>query len=295
MVTPFDASGAVDLDRAVELARHLASHGSDSLVVSGTTGESPVLSDEEKVDLWRAVAAAVTVPVIAGSTTSDTAHSIELTAAAGAAGAAAVLAVTPYYSRPSQEGIARHFSAIAESTPLPVLLYDVPVRTGRKLQTATALRLAAAHPNIVGVKDASGDPVSTARLVAGAPDGFEVYSGDDSLTLPLLAIGVVGVVSVAAHWVGEEIAEMIARFLDGDVEGARRLNADLIEAVAFQASEDAPSPMPTKAVLRQLGIDVGQCRLPHGAADGALDEAAAALLAALGAWRSSRLAEAAHR
>ncbi|MGC9963156.1 MAG: 4-hydroxy-tetrahydrodipicolinate synthase [Acidimicrobiales bacterium] len=288
MVTPFDESGALDLDGAVGLAKHLAESGSDGIVATGTTGEAPVLSDSERADLLRALVESLTIPVIAGSTTNDTAHSVELTKAAEAAGVAGILAVTPYYNRPSQTGLTRHFTAVAEATSLPVVLYDIPVRTGRKIATETMLRLAREVPNVVAVKDAAGDVPGTARLLAEAPAGFECYSGDDVLTLPLLAVGAVGVISVAAHWVGLEIAEMIASFLDGDVERARQLNADTIEAVTFQSSDEAPNPMPAKAILRAMGLPAGQCRLPHGPAPEWLDERAEAVLTDLEEWRASR-------
>ena len=290
MATPFDADGRVDLDGAVALAHHLAGHGSDGLVVTGTTGEGPTLTDAERIDLWAAVAASVTVPVIAGSGTNDTAHSVELTRAATDVGAAGILAVTPYYNRPSQAGIAAHFAAIAEATTLPVIIYDIPVRTGRKVAMETMLHLAGAFPNVVGVKDASGDPAGTARLVAAAGSGFDCYSGDDALTLPLLAVGAVGVVSVASHWIGEELREMVRRFLEGDVEGARELNAGLIDAVAFQSGDDAPNPLPTKAVLRALGLPAGECRLPMGPAPDWLEPKARSMLTMLDSWRSARLA-----
>lgn len=291
MVTPFDEEGSVALDAAVELARFLQQNGSESLVVSGTTGEAPVLSDEEKIELWRAVTASVTVPVIAGATTYDTAHSLRLVAEAEAAGVAAILAVTPYYSRPSQDGLARHFAAVADSTSLPVIIYDIPIRTGRKVATDTMLRLARTHPNIVGVKDAAGNPAGTAELVAEAPAGLEVYSGDDSFTLPLLAIGAVGVIGVATHWVGVEIGEMIGRYLAGDVDGAARLNGELIEAVAYQTGDDAPNPMPAKAILRAMGFAVGECRLPNAPAPEWLEERASAVLADLESWRAGRRSE----
>ncbi len=281
MVTPFDADGALDIGAAVELARHLQSTGTEAIVVAGTTGEAPVLSNEEKVGLWEAVASAATVPVIAGSTTNDTAHDVELTKEAEKAGAAAILAVTPYYNRPSQTGISRHFSAIVDATSLPVVLYDIPVRTGRKIASDTMVRLAREHRNVIAVKDAAGDPAGTARLLAEAPPGFEVYSGDDSLTLPLLAIGASGVVSVAAHWLGPELAEMMSRYFGGDVDGAAQLNRELVDFVAFQASDEAPNPMPSKAILRAMGLHVGECRLPHGAAPAWLEERAEALLADL--------------
>ncbi len=191
MVTPFTADGSLDLDGAATLARWLVEHGNDGLVVAGTTGESPVLSDAEKRDLWRAVSEAVTVPVIAGSGTNDTAHSVELSRMAADAGAAGILAVTPYYSRPPQTGLDAHFRAIASATNLPVLIYDIPIRTGRKVAHETLVSLAHDVATIVGVKDAAGDPAASARLLAETPAGFDLYSGDDALTLPLLAIGAV--------------------------------------------------------------------------------------------------------
>jgi 4-hydroxy-tetrahydrodipicolinate synthase len=293
MVTPFDETGALDIDAAVELARHLAANGTEALVLAGTTGESPVLSDDEKLELWRTIAEAVSLPVIAGSTTNDTAHSIELTKAAERAGVGAVLAVTPYYSRPSQTGLARHFSAIAEATSLPVMLYDIPVRTGRKIANDTMIRLAREHRNVVAVKDAAADPAGTARLLAEAPEGFEAYSGDDNMILPFLSIGAVGVVSVAAHWIGPELAEMMDRFFAGDVTGAAKLNRELVDAMAFQSSDDAPNPLPSKAILRAMGVRVGECRLPHGPAPGWLEERAEAVLSDLESWRATSTTHAA--
>ncbi|MGA2527614.1 MAG: 4-hydroxy-tetrahydrodipicolinate synthase [Acidimicrobiales bacterium] len=290
MATPFDAQGRLDLDGAVRLARHLVTDGSDGLVVTGTTGEGPTLSDSERTELWAAVAGAVSVPMIAGSGTNDTAHSIWLTRAAAEVGAAGVLAVTPYYNRPSQAGIAAHFAAIAGATSLPVIVYDIPVRTGRKVSLETMLGLVAKCPNIVALKDASADPAGTARLLARAGDGFECYSGDDSLTLPLVSIGAVGVISVASHWVGPELGEIIARYLAGDVDGARELNAAIMDAVSFQSSDETPNPIPTKAVLRARGLPGGQCRLPMGAAPEWLEAKAREMLAALDSWRAMRLA-----
>jgi 4-hydroxy-tetrahydrodipicolinate synthase len=290
MATPFDKDGRLDIDGAVTLARHLVGEGSDALVVTGTTGEGPTLTDSERVELWTNVARAVSVPVVAGSTSNDTAHSVELTRAATGAGAAGILAVTPYYNRPSQSGIAAHFAAVAAATSLPVIVYDIPVRTGRKVAVETMLKLWRECPNIVGVKDASSDPVGAARLVARAGEGFDCYSGDDSLILPLLAVGGVGVISVSSHWIGPELGEMIRRFLDGDIEGARELNAALIDPVSFQTSDEAPNPIPTKAVLRVRGLPAGQCRLPMGPAPEGLEEKARAMLAALDAWRAGRLA-----
>ncbi len=282
MVTPFDADGALDVDAAVALARHLADHGSDGLVVAGTTGEGPVLTDDESVDLWRAVAEAVTIPVLAGTGSNDTAHSVELTRKATDVGVDGILVVTPYYSRPSQVGIDGHFRAVAAATDLPVMLYDIPVRTGRRIALHTMVALAEQVPNIVAVKDAAGDVAGSARLVARTPASFELYSGDDALTLPLLAIGAVGVVSVAANWAGREFGEVLTAFAKGDVEGARHANARLIESFDFESTEECPNPLPAKAACRALGLAVGQCRAPLGVAPPELDGEARRVLARLG-------------
>src|SRR5215213_1210322 len=281
VVTPFDDDQALDLDAAGALARWLTDHGSDGLVVAGTTGESPTLDDAEKLDLFRAVAEAVTVPVIAGAGSNDTRHSVELTERAAGTGVEAVLAVTPYYNRPSQAGIEGHVRAIAEATDLPVVLYDVPFRTGRKIEGETVLRLARDVPSVVALKDAGGDPAATAALVASAPAGFEVYSGDDKLTLPLLAVGAVGVVGVGTHWCGELVGEMIAAFGKGDVEAARAINARLVESWGFQSTDETPSPLPTKAVMRALGLRVGDARPPMGPSPAGLDDRARAVVHAV--------------
>jgi 4-hydroxy-tetrahydrodipicolinate synthase len=274
MVTPFDPSGAVDLDGAVTLAQWLCEHGNDFLVVTGTTGESPVLSDTEKADLWRAVAGAVSAPVVAGTSTADTAHSVELTRAAVAAGVAGILAVTPYYNRPSQAGIEAHVRAVADAAQgLPVVLYDIPVRTGRKVASDVILRLSR-EGVIIGVKDATANPAGTAALVAEAPAGFEVYSGNDGDTLPLLAVGAAGTISVESHWAGEEVAEMIAAFAKGDLGHARQVNARLMPSHRFQSSDEAPNPVPAKAMLRTMGLPAGECRLPLGPAPRGLEDTA---------------------
>jgi len=282
MVTPFDEEGRLDLEAAVSLARWLVDNGNDGLVVAGTTGEAPVLSDREKADLWRAVSEAVTVPVVAGAGTNDTRHSIELTRAAEQAGAAAVLAVTPYYSRPPQAGLDAHFRAVAGATRLPVMIYDIPIRTGRKVAHDTLLGLAREVPNIVAVKDAASDVAGSARLLAEAPSGFELYSGEDGLTLALLAVGESGLVGVATHWSGALHAEMLASFAKGDVEGARAANARLLESFAFETGEAAPNPIPAKAMLRVLGHRVGQCRPPMGPAPAGLEDRARVVLSNLG-------------
>ncbi len=264
MVTPFDDDLGVDYDAAAALARWLADHGSTGLVLAGTTGESPTLTDDEKLELFRTVAEAVTVPVIAGTGSADTRHTVELTRAASATGVAGVLVVCPYYSRPSQAGIEGHFRAVASATRLPLVIYDIPGRTGRKVATDTLLTLAVDVPNVVAVKDAGGSVSESARLLAAAPDHFELYSGDDALTLPLLSVGAVGIVGVATHWAGEEMAALVAAFEAGDVAGARATNRRLLPSFAFETSEAAPNPLPVKAMMRVLGLDVGPCRPPLG-------------------------------
>ncbi|MFZ0058806.1 MAG: 4-hydroxy-tetrahydrodipicolinate synthase [Acidimicrobiales bacterium] len=288
MATPFDATGALDLDGAVMLARYLVAHGSDGLVVSGTTGEAATLSDDERVSLWREVASAVDVPVLAGSTSNDTRHSIELTRSATQAGASGIVAVAPYYSRPSQAGIAAHFRAIAAATPLPIILYDIPVRTGRKIASETILALATEVENIVGLKDAAGDAPATERLLARTPSDFACYSGDDLMTLPLLSVGAVGLIGVATHWCGVECGEMIRRFRAGDHAGSLEIARALISSFVYETGDDAPNPVPLKAVLRVLGLPAGECRSPMGPTPAGLEDRARAVLADLDAWRHAR-------
>jgi len=264
MITPFDEDGGLDLDGAQQLARWLVDHGSDGLVVNGTTGESPTLSSAESVELFRAVREAVHVPVIAGTGSNDTAHAIRQSEVAAEIGVDALLVVAPYYNRPSQAGLDRHFRAIAAATDLPVILYDIPIRTGRKVETSTLLALAHEVPTIVGLKDAAGSPAETAAVIAAVPDDFVVYSGDDNLTLPLLAVGARAVISVASHWAGPEIRAMFDAFDAGDVAEARRINERLLPSYAFESTVEAPNPVPTKAMLRTLGLPAGECRPPMG-------------------------------
>ena len=281
MITPFDESGALDLDEARRLAQLLQQHGHDGLVVAGTTGESPVLTDDERLSLIAAVAEAVTIPVVAGTCTNDTAHSLLLTAEAERLGAAGILAVTPYYNRPSQAGIDAHIRAVASASSLPVMLYDIPVRSGRKMATTTMLRLASEVPTVVALKDAANNPGETAALIAQAPGGFEVYSGEDMMTLPLLASGIVGTVGVATHWTGTDHQQMFDLWERGDTGGARRVNARLIESFVFEGGDDSPNPIPTKAVMRHLGFSVGQARLPMGPAPEFVERRVPEVLAAL--------------
>jgi 4-hydroxy-tetrahydrodipicolinate synthase len=287
MVTPMNDDGSLNLDVAQQLARYLQDHGNDGLVIAGTTGESPVLTDEERIDLFAAVIEAVTIPVVAGTGTNDTAHSVEMTKRATELGAAGILAVTPYYNRPSQAGIDGHFRAMAACTDLPVMLYDIPVRTGRKINTATMLKLFREVPNIVALKDAAGNPGETAALISSAPEAIEVYSGDDIMTLPLLASGIVGTIGVATHWTGEDHQLMFDLWDKGDVIGARLVNSRMLESFAFETGDDAPNPLPTKAMMRHLGIPVGQARLPMGDAPAFVEERAPQVWANLARWRDA--------
>lgn len=265
MITPFTDDGSLDVDGAVALARWLQDQGSEGLVVAGTTGEAPTLSDPEKLALWEAVADAVTIPVTAGSTTTDTAHSAHLTAEASKVGVAAILALCPYYNRPSQAGIEAHLRAVAESTDLPLVIYDIPVRTGRKISTALLVRLAHEVPNVVALKDAAGSPAETARLIAAAPAGFEVYSGDDALTLSLLAVGAVGLIGVATHWCTPDVVAMFDAWDAGDAAAARAVNTRLLDSWRYETGDEAPNPGPAKAMMRHLGQPAGPCRPPMGA------------------------------
>jgi 4-hydroxy-tetrahydrodipicolinate synthase len=274
MVTPFAEDGSLDVDASVELAKWLIAQGSEGLVLTGTTGEGPTITDNEDWELWRAVSEAVTVPVIAGTTTNDTAHSIEQTIKAEEMGCDGILAVTPYYNRPSQAGLFEHFRAIARNTSLPVILYDIPVRSGRKIDSEVLLRLATETSNIVAVKDAAGNPAETAKVIRDAPAGFEVYSGDDGLTLPLLAVGAVGVISVAAHWCAGEHVAMFDAWEAGDAALAQKINTKLLESFDFESGDDAPNPVPTKAMLRTIGLRVGEPRLPMGPTPEGLEDRA---------------------
>jgi 4-hydroxy-tetrahydrodipicolinate synthase len=285
MVTPFDDEGEVDLDAATALAKWLVEQGNEGLVVAGTTGESPTLSVDEKLSLFEVVADAVTVPIIAGTTGSNTRADAALTAEAGKRGIAGILAVCPYYSRPSQAGLDAHFRAVAAATELPVVLYDIPVRTGRKIDTATLVRLGTDVANIVALKDAAGNPGATAVVESDTPASFEVYSGDDSFTLPLMAIGAVGAIGVATHWCAPDHVEMFDSWESGDIAGARAANARQLESFAFETGDEAPNPVPSKAMLRTLGHRVGECRPPMGPTPSGLEDGARAVYQRLVAAR----------
>lgn len=261
MVTPFDDQLQIDFGKTERLIDHLLATGTEALVVSGTTGESPTLSKTEKLDLFKHVVAYAKgrCQIIAGTGSNDTAASIEFTQAVEAVGVDAVMLVAPYYSRTSQEGLYQHFKSLAESTKLPVMLYNVPGRTAVNMTAETTLRLAKL-PNVVCVKEASGNLAQMARIIEHAPEGFELYSGDDGLTLPVLAIGGVGVVSVASHVVGLQMTQMMNAFLAGNHAEAAAMHRKLLPV--FEGLFAYPSPTPTKAALEKLGVPVGGVRLP---------------------------------
>ncbi len=281
MVTPFSPDGSIDYDVASKLAQFLVAEGSEGLVVAGSTGEGSSLTDDEKLNLFACVAEAVTVPVLAGSTFANTAASVALTKRVQSTGAAGVLATTPAYVRPNQSGIAGHLGAIADCTALEVMLYDIPARTGRKIASSTTIDLVRNHPNITALKDASGDLTSAAHTKSVLGDALTIYSGDDSMTLPFMAIGAVGIVSVIAHWAGPEVAGLARAAAYGDGETARLLNERAAPSVGFMSTEEYPNPMPAKAALRVLGFNVGECRLPHGPSEIELDIAAAEIVSSL--------------
>ena len=279
MATPFDAGGALDAAGAARLARHLVEHGTDTVLLHGTTGESPTLRGDEIWRLLDAVRAEVgdDAGVMLGTGSNDTAHAIDLTARAADAGADSVLVVTPYYNRPTQRALVAHFRAVAEATDLPVLLYDVPARTATEIALETLVDLSSVE-NVVGVKDAAGDLAKTAEVVAataGAPGGFEVYCGADELNLPMLAVGAVGFVSVASHLAGPELAEL-ARLFETDPVTARELHLRLLPLCRALFLESSPAPL--KASLAAQGLPAGPVRAPL--AD-ALDTTRDAVLAAL--------------
>ena len=259
MVTPFEADGTVDLKQAAALAERLVEQGNDGLVISGTTGEAPTTHRAEKVELLQAVVEAVgdRAHVLAGVGSNDTEHAVKMAEDAAKAGATGLLAVTPYYSRPPQSGIIAHTIAIAESTDLPVMLYDIPGRTGVPLTHETILELAR-HPRVVALKDAKDDLVATSRVLAET--GLAVYSGTDALNLPLLAIGAVGMVSVVSHVVTERLVEMVQAFEGGDVARAAAINLSL--QPVYTGMFRTQGAILTKAALALLGFPVGGHRLP---------------------------------
>jgi 4-hydroxy-tetrahydrodipicolinate synthase len=261
MVTPFDQHGEIDYHAARTLVNYLIDNGTDGLVVAGTTGESPTLTTEEKISLFKFVVevAAGRVPVIAGTGSNNTRASISLTKQAEEAGVDGIMLVAPYYNKPSQEGLFQHFKAIAEATSLPVMLYNIPGRCAVNISVETIVRLSEIN-NIVAVKEASGNLDAMAEIINRTPDTFTLYSGDDGLTLPVLAIGGAGVVSVASHVIGNQMQEMVTLFKNGRVQEAAVLHRSLLPIM--KALFMAPNPTPVKAALNMQGVQVGDVRLP---------------------------------
>lgn len=261
MVTPFNRSGQIDFAKLTELIEHLINTGTDALVVAGTTGESPTLTTAEKVALFKHTVEIVNgrVPIIAGTGSNSTQSSIELTKKAEGVGVQAVMLVTPYYNKPSQRGMYEHFKAIAESTNLPVMLYNIPGRSVVNMTVETIVSLSKIK-NIVSVKEASGDLDQATAIIANTEDDFSVYTGDDGLTLPSLAIGASGVVSVASHIIGNEMKNMVCAYHSGDVKKAAIIHQQLLPVM--KALFIAPNPTAVKAALNLTGLDVGGVRLP---------------------------------
>lgn len=261
MVTPFDEAGEIDFSAASNLIEHLIDTGTDGLVVAGTTGESPTLTDKEKINLFDFVVKQVNgrIPVLAGTGSNNTRASIELTKAAEATGVDGIMLVSPYYNKPSQEGLYAHFSAIAANTSLPIMLYNIPGRTSVNITPETIIRLSQIA-NIVSVKEASGDLDAAAKIIQNTADDFSVYSGDDGMTIPLLAIGATGVVSVVAHIIGNEMKEMIQSFLNGSHTRAAQIHREILPVI--KALFSAPSPAPVKSALNLHGVSAGGVRLP---------------------------------
>ena len=259
MVTPFKSGGAIDFGAAEKLAALLVADGSDGVVVAGTTGESPTLSDDEKIELLGAVRKAIPqATVVAGTGSNDTHHSVKLSERAMKAGADALLAVVPYYNKPPQEGMYQHFKAIAEVGP--TIMYNIQGRTAINMTAATTLRCAEL-PGIVGVKEASGDLDQMGLVCAGKPDGFNVWSGDDSFTLPLMAVGGHGVICVVSHLAGGSMKRMIEAFLQQDTDTARRIHLELLPVIKALMTT-AANPVPVKSALNAMGFPAGPFRLP---------------------------------
>ena len=261
MATPFDETGKVDYEQARKLALALLDSGTDGLVLTGTTGESPTLSSEEKLRLYSEVRAAIggRAPIIAGTCNYNTAESIELSREAQKLGVDGILGTVPYYNKPPQEGIYQHFKAIAEAVPLPMILYNVPTRTVTNMLPDTTIRLSEID-NIIGVKEASGNFDGISRIIQKSMPGFLVYSGDDSSTLPILSLGGYGIVSVASHLIGKQIQRMIQNFLRGEVEGAATIHRETLPLV--NALFVVTNPIPLKYALNKVGFRVGKPRLP---------------------------------
>ncbi len=261
MVTPFDHKGNIDFIKTTQLINYLIDNGSDSLVVAGTTGESPTLTKEEKVALFRHVVKVVDgrIPVVAGTGSNNTHASIELTKKAEEAGVDAIMLVAPYYNKPSQEGLYQHFKVIAGSTSLPVMLYNIPGRSSVNIAPETIIKLSEID-NITAVKEASGDLDAMTEIISNTPEDFALYSGDDGLTLPILSIGGSGIVSVASHIIGNQMQEMVHQFVEGNIASAAKTHQKLLPIM--KGLFTSPSPTPVKTALQMKGLDVGSVRLP---------------------------------
>jgi 4-hydroxy-tetrahydrodipicolinate synthase len=261
MVTPFDEQGSIDFNKCENLVEYLLANGTEGLVVSGTTGESPTLSADEQIQLFEKVVEIVNgrVPVIAGTGSNNTKHAMEVTKRANNTGVDGIMLVTPYYNKPNQLGLYEHFKAIIDETTLPVMLYNVPSRTVVSMSPETVIKLSKLE-NVVALKDATGDLEGMAKIIDHTKDNFVVYSGDDSMTLPAMAVGAVGVVSVASHLIGKEMQEMIKLFESGNVKEAAKLHRKLLPIM--KGVFMTPSPTAVKAALNLKGIDVGGTRLP---------------------------------
>ncbi|MBP3400955.1 MAG: 4-hydroxy-tetrahydrodipicolinate synthase [Selenomonadales bacterium] len=280
MVTPFHEDGSVNYEGAAELARHLVANGSDGLVVAGSTGEAATMTAEEKLKLFEVVLEAVgdRASVIAGTGSNDTMATVRFTQAAEKVGVHGALVVGPYYNKPTQEGFYQHFKTIAEATSLPIMLYNVPGRTASNIAPETVARLAEI-PNIVAIKEASGNIEQATEIIRVTPADFKVYSGDDAMTLPLLAVGGEGIVSVAGHVVGNQIQAMIQAFLAGDIKKAQEINLSILPV--FKAMFIVTNPIPVKTSVGLLGLPAGPLRLPLTAADGAVVAKLKAVLATI--------------
>ena len=268
MITPFDRAGEVDYERMAELSKHLVENGSDSLLVAGTTGESPTLTTSEKLKLFETVRKAADeagaslgkkIPVIVGTGGNNTKASVEFTREAAKTGADAALVVVPYYNKPSQEGMYHHFVSVAEASELPVIMYNIPGRTGVNMLPDTIAKLSR-HEKIVAVKEAAGSLEQVSQIRQTAEEGFEIYSGDDSLTLPMLSVGAEGVISVASHILGSDINKMCTEFFKGNVKEAETLHKKLYEL--FKVLFITSNPVPVKYALGKVWKDVGGVRLP---------------------------------
>jgi 4-hydroxy-tetrahydrodipicolinate synthase len=267
MITPFDAGGSLDINEACRVAEHLIENGNDGVVLSGTTGESPALDSDEKIALFSAVKKRLgnAGTVVAGTGGNNTRHSIELTKRAVQTGVDAVLAVVPYYNKPTPDGLLGHFGAIAEANDIPIVMYNIPSRTGQNMPAATTHELARRHRNIVGIKESSGNVEQHAELISGnpRPSEFTIWSGDDYFFLPALALGAYGVVSVAGHVVGPRLRAMVDAFDHGNMAAAGAIHREL--QPLFTALFATTSPIPVKWAMNRMGFAAGPCRSPLGA------------------------------